>query len=376
VLRDVDSFASDWRRSFASERRRVGEELPPAVRSIHTLDLDEHASVRRLFADGFRHVDQRRMEDRIARRTRDRLTRLARRTSFDFITELAEPVALESVTDFLGVRPPDLARFIPVSHTIVDGMDAGLWPQTGAPALAAREELAGLTEFLLSRPPGKGPLGYLAARIRAAANDRATADRATDDGATDDGATYDRATGDRATDDGNGLDHTVACNSVRGLLHAGFESASRLLGTAMAALLAEPGGIARFARADHGLATAELVRFATPVQAAGRFCVADRTLGGVTIRRGQEVTVLLGAANRDPIQFTLPDRLCLRRDPNRHLGFDRGAHTYLGSALATLQARVVFEAVTDYPAARAVAEPVFRRNVTLRGVERLEMSLS
>jgi cytochrome P450 len=122
VLRDVGAFASDW--------RRAGEELPPAVRSIQTLDLVEHAVVRRLFADGFRHGDQRGLADRGARRVRGRLAALAGARTFDFITEVAEPVALATVTDFLGVAPPSLDWFIPLSHTIVDGMDAGLWPQT------------------------------------------------------------------------------------------------------------------------------------------------------------------------------------------------------------------------------------------------------
>jgi cytochrome P450 len=336
VLQDSGAFASDWRRG--------GEDLPLPVRSIQTLDLDEHSTVRRLFADGFRHADHRQLERRIGERVSGRCAELASRGSFDFVTELAEPVALATIAEFLGVELPAEEWFLPVSHTIVDGMDAGLWPETGPPALEARAELAAMAERWLAHPPGQGLLSYLAERLA-----------------------------------GSGVDHTVACNSVRVLLHAGFESASRLLGIALAALLAEPEGpgLAAFACADPALAVAELVRFSSPVQADARFCVQDRVIGGVVIRCGDEVTAMLGAANRDPEQFSEPHRLRLDRDPNRHLGFGRGTHACLGSALATLQARVVFTTLAShYPGARLVAAPVYRRNVTLRGLSRLEMSLT
>jgi hypothetical protein len=66
---------------------------------------------------------------------------------------VAESVALTTVTEFLGVPPPDLAWFVRIAYTIVDGMDAGLWPEAAAPALAARGELAGLAERWLTGPP-------------------------------------------------------------------------------------------------------------------------------------------------------------------------------------------------------------------------------
>ncbi|HEX2501282.1 MAG TPA: cytochrome P450 [Methylomirabilota bacterium] len=69
--------------------------------------------------------------------------------------------------------------------------------------------------------------------------------------------------------------------------------------------------------------------------------VCDAEIGGVPIPAGSLVLGLLGAANRDPAQFAEPDRLDLRRDEPRHLGFGSGIHYCLGASLARLEAQVV-----------------------------------
>ena len=54
--------------------------------------------------------------------------------------------------------------------------------------------------------------------------------------------------------------------------------------------------------------------------------------------------MLYGSANRDVAEFgDDADRLDVRRDAPRHLGFSSGPHFCIGSHLAKLQARVAFE---------------------------------
>ncbi|MGW6390490.1 cytochrome P450 [Streptomyces sp. NPDC055103] len=120
----------------------------------------------------------------------------------------------------------------------------------------------------------------------------------------------------------------------------------------------------------------ELIRYDAPVQADARVCVADTELGGVTIRAGDPVTLFLGAANHDPLRFDHPAELRLDRAPNPHLGFGRGAHACLGASMAIRLAGSVLGALArDYPDARGVAEPDHRRNLTLRGLDRFEVTL-
>lgn len=333
VLTDSARFASDW--------RRAGEEIPAPLLSVQTLDPPEHTAIRHLLLDGFRAQDRQALHEDLDRQVKELLAELARRPSFDLVGELAEPLALRFVTAFLGVPAPPLDWFVPMSRTVVDGMDAGLWPERHEPAVAARAELAAYAGGWLADPPEHGLIAYVAAHA-----------------------------------DGSGVDPAVLRNSLRAVLHAGYESASRLLGNAAAALLTTPGAPAAFRAAGAATAVDELIRFDAPVQADARVCVADTVLGGVTLKAGDPVTLLLGAANHDPLRFAHPTELRLDRAPNPHLGFGRGAHACLGASMAIrLAGSVLGTLATDHPQARAVAEPHHRRNLTLRGLDRFEVTL-
>ncbi|MBA9007935.1 cytochrome P450 [Thermomonospora cellulosilytica] len=334
VLRDSRSFASDW--------RRIGEDVPEPMLSIQTVDPPEHTGIRHFLVDAVRAIDHRALEETIARQVDARLKDLGARDGFDFVADFAEPVALHTVTAFLGVPPIDLDWFRPVSQAIVDGMDAGIWPEKAGPAVRARALLAEMSADWLADPPGGGLVGYVAAH-----------------------------------EAGSGISRPVLLNTLRAVLHAGYESAGRLLTGGMAALLAEPDALPLLARGDLARAVEEIVRFVSPVQADGRACVIETTIGGHTIKAGDPVTMLLGAANRDPSRFAEPDALDFSRHPNPHLGFGRGAHSCLGQSLATLQARIVFGTIAaEHPGIHATGRAVWRGNLTLRGVARLPVSLS
>ncbi len=98
---------------------------------------------------------------------------------------------------------------------------------------------------------------------------------------------------------------------------------------------------------DPGLipgAVTEFLRMESSVQGLARTTTRAVEVDGVTIPAGEKVLMLYGSANRDVEEFGEDaDRLDVRRDAQRHLGFSSGPHFCIGSHLAKLQARVAFE---------------------------------
>jgi cytochrome P450 len=331
VLRNNEAFGTDW--------RRVGEEVPPSAKNLQSLDPPEQIPVRRLFLDAVRAQDARAFARVVDQRSRELLAALREQGSFDFVTEFAEPLALSAITYLLGVPELDPAWFAPLSTAIADGMDAGLRPELLEPANAARAELADLGREWLAGRPSTGVAGFLVRR----------------GGAGD-----------------VGLDLVAA--SLRVMLLAGYASTSKLLTLAAIELLRGDRGLARYAHVDPALATEELIRHTSVVQAVARICVADTDLAGVRVRAGDAVTLLLGAANHDPTRFVEPAKLKLDRAHNPHLGFGRGTHSCIGAHFAMVQARIVFTALAEVaPEVRMLGEPKFRRTVTHRTVDRLDV---
>ena len=90
-------------------------------------------------------------------------------------------------------------------------------------------------------------------------------------------------------------------------------------------------------------AVEELLRSETPVQLVPRIVARDTTIGGVDLRAGDHVSLLIGAANTDERSITDADTVDFDRSPNRHLAFGGGPHRCLGSHLARLELRVALE---------------------------------
>ena len=159
------------------------------------------------------------------------------------------------------------------------------------------------------------------------------------------------------------------------LLVAGHETTTNLIGNGMLALLRHPDESARL-KADPALmpvAVEELLRYDSPVQGTSRQAAADLEIGGQAIGAGQHVSLMIGAANRDPAQFPTPDQLDIGRRENRHLSFSHGPHFCVGAPLARLEGQIAIGTLLHrLPAMRLAAETLtWRDNFTLRGLEAL-----
>lgn len=332
VLRDNSRFGSDW--------RRIGETTPPSLLSIQTVDPPQHTQVRRLVTEGLKSVNAySQLDESVTAAAAELLDSATDKGTTDYVNEFAEPLALRMVTQLIGVPQPDRSWFVPLSNTIVDSMDASIRPGFYEPGVAARSELTKQVDEWLDSPLPGGLAEHLLLAAR---------------------------TSDVAKD--------VLLNTVRVFLQAGFQTASRFLVTGLLTLLRmSPDG-----RPTVGTNAAvnELARFSGPVHAESRGCIQDTTLGGQSIERGQVVTCLLGAANRDPMAFDNPNVLEPQRSPNLHFAFGRGPHACLGSPFAVRIAQAALELIeTNHPKARLVNEPEPRPNITERGFYHLNVEL-
>ena len=116
------------------------------------------------------------------------------------------------------------------------------------------------------------------------------------------------------------------------------------------------------------------LRYESPEQRTTfRTVVEPVTIGGHALAPGDQIGVIIGAANRDDAVFPDADRFDVTRDPNPHLAFGSGGHVCLGKGLARLEARLAIAAlVAAFPRLElAAAEPAWRRDSFFRALERL-----
>jgi pimeloyl-[acyl-carrier protein] synthase len=137
------------------------------------------------------------------------------------------------------------------------------------------------------------------------------------------------AEGDRLSDD-----ELIAM--VVALLVGGNNSTAHAIGNAALTFIRQPEARERLLREPDLIRPAieEVLRFESPVQATSRVAKEAIEIGGETIQLGDNVSLLLGSANRDAAQFPDANRFVIDRKPNRHLTFAHGPHFCLGSALA------------------------------------------
>ncbi len=151
------------------------------------------------------------------------------------------------------------------------------------------------------------------------------------------------------------LTEAEAISNAAVLMFGGIETTEGMIANAVLHLLSHPGELG-LVLADRGLIPAaieESLRLEPAAAVVDRYATRDTRLGGADIRAGDQVTVSIAGANRDPAVFRDPDRFDIRRpDAGRHLAFAHGPHFCLGAHLARLEARVAIETLLALPRLR------------------------
>jgi cytochrome P450 len=144
------------------------------------------------------------------------------------------------------------------------------------------------------------------------------------------------------------------------------------------AMVSDGGFLSRL-RDDIGLlpkAIEELLRFASPARAVFRVALEPLQIEHQEFAKGEEFTLMLSAANRDPLQFTEPDRLDLDRDATAHLAFGKGSHSCAGAHLIRIAAvTATRELLQSFPVITRTGEPEWLNGFAIRAPSSLPVLL-
>jgi cytochrome P450 len=90
-------------------------------------------------------------------------------------------------------------------------------------------------------------------------------------------------------------------------------------------------------------AVEELLRLDPPAPFVPRVTTAPVEIAGESLAADERIILVLGALNHDPDEHPDPDTVDFHRADNHHVSFGIGAHRCLGSHLARLEMKIIFE---------------------------------
>jgi cytochrome P450 len=311
------------------------------------MEPPEHTRLRNLVHKVFtpRRIEQ--LRPRIKGVAENLLNVVAQQGGMDLIEDFAMPLPVIVIAELLGIPESDRHRLRPWSHAIVAMYELNHTVEETALAIQASQEFSDYIRFLGAERRKHPQDDLITALVQV------------------------EERGDVLTE--NELVATCVF-----LLNAGHEATVNGIGNGILALFRHPAQFQLLKRDMSILLAAieEMLRFDAPLQMFQRWVLEDMQYGDIKLELGDEVGLILGAANRDPRAFTEPHRFDLRRASNHHLSFGAGIHYCLGAPLARLEMTVALQTLfARFPKlALAEREPRFRSKWVIRGLESLRVS--
>ena len=121
----------------------------------------------------------------------------------------------------------------------------------------------------------------------------------------------------------------------------------------------------------------EIIRWQTPLAHMRRTATRDVEVGGKTIKKGEKVVMWYVSANRDEDAIDRANEFLIdRTESKKHLSFGWGVHFCMGSRIAELQLRVLWEEIMKrYRFVEAAGEPVRTKSCFVKGFSELPVRL-
>jgi cytochrome P450 len=179
-----------------------------------------------------------------------------------------------------------------------------------------------------------------------------------------------------AEEQGDKLSEDELIGSAIQLLNAGHEATVNVIGNGVYQLMLHRDQWEKLV-AQPALvktATEELMRFDSPLHLFKRWALEDLSYNGKRFKFGDEIAVLLGAANRDPARFAHAETLDITRADNPHVSFGGGIHFCVGAPLARLELHIALERLTRrLPTLELTETPTYRNAFAFHGLMSLNM---
>ncbi len=353
VYRDTATWSSDKKIQF---RPNFGDSL---LYEHHTTSLvfndpPIHTRVRKLLAPSFAPRTLRAMQPRIEALVDRLLDHAAERGEIDLIADFAAAIPVQLIGDLLGIPQDERAPLRDWSLKILGALEPVLnKDQFEGGATAVADFKAYLLDLVARRQKeGAQSSGEILSTLI-------------------DASEFSDSEGDR-------LSELELLHNCIFLLNAGHETTTNLIGNAVDLLLRHPDAMRDLAAHPDAIGTAveEFLRMESSNQLGNRRAAVDTSIGGTAMPAGSYVHLCIGAANRDPDQFPEPDRLDIRRHPNRHLAFGFGIHTCAGLSLARMEAEVAIgKLVRRFTSIELAGEPTRGGRARFRGFARYPVTV-
>lgn len=308
-------------------------------------DPPTHTRLRGLINKAFTPVNVEALRPQIIDTTQHLLKQTLELGEFDLIREFALPLPVIVIGEMLGVPVEDRDLFktwsISISRT-VDGTQSD--PAVFISAANAFKEMGEYIKDIVRKRQTDTRDDILTSLIR-------------------------------AEEDGDRLNEQELISTCIMLLVAGHETFTNFVGNGFWTLSQHPEALQAI-RENPDLAKGaveEILRYESPVQRTLRFAESSVVIGDQEIQRGDAVSVVLGAANRDPKVFQNPDAFDITRQPNRHLAFSTGIHFCIGASLARLEGEIAIHnlVINDMKLTVTNDTPNWKMVSSFRGLDNL-----